>query len=105
MVGPEDELAVDRVELAPAHLYRPGERVDRVQLRYRSSAVACTVDGDLEAGRHGTLTVMLHEPVHGVAPGQTACLMEGDTVLGHGTIHAASLTKLADLGEEAKPAG
>jgi hypothetical protein len=30
--------------------------------------------------------VDLHEPVYGAAPGQTACLLEGDRVLGFGTI-------------------
>jgi tRNA U34 2-thiouridine synthase MnmA/TrmU len=30
----------------------------------------------------------LAEPVAGVAPGQLACLMEGETIVGHGTIAA-----------------
>ena len=39
------------------------------------------------AGEHDLLA-RCGEPVHGVAPGQTACLLEGDKVLGHGTIAA-----------------
>jgi tRNA U34 2-thiouridine synthase MnmA/TrmU len=35
------------------------------------------------------LTILLDEPVHGVAPGQTACLLEGDRVLGYGTIEGS----------------
>jgi hypothetical protein len=32
------------------------------------------------------LTLELKEPAHGVAPGQTACLMRGDAVIGFATI-------------------
>jgi tRNA U34 2-thiouridine synthase MnmA/TrmU len=34
----------------------------------------------------GEGTVLLGEPVEGVAPGQLACLMDDDMVVGHGTI-------------------
>jgi tRNA-specific 2-thiouridylase len=86
VVGPERDLAADRVEIAPATLYRDGARIDRVQLRYRSQPVGCQLRGEPAAGAHESLVIELHEPVHGVAPGQTACLMEGDKVLGYGTI-------------------
>ena len=39
---------------------------------------------------HESLTVHLHEPVHGIAPGQTACLLADDLVVGHGAIAVAS---------------
>jgi tRNA U34 2-thiouridine synthase MnmA/TrmU len=39
-----------------------------------------------DAGRHDLLEVELEEPFEGVAPGQAAVLMDGDTVVGHGTI-------------------
>ena len=42
-----------------------------------------------ERGRHRRLELELAEPVEGAAPGQTACLMDGDVVLGWGTIAAA----------------
>jgi tRNA-uridine 2-sulfurtransferase len=90
VVGGHDELAVDRVIVAPATLYRDGARIDRVRLRYRSEPVACSLEDSAEAGAHDTLTISLDEPVHGVAPGQTACLLEGDRVLGYGTIDSAS---------------
>ena len=67
-----------------AHLRRPGERVDRVKLRYRSRPIDCAVSG--AAGRHDELWLELAEPAYGVAPGQTACLMDGEMVVGHATI-------------------
>jgi tRNA-specific 2-thiouridylase len=88
VAGPRAALATRTVALSTATLYRDGRRVDRVKLRYRSPAVACRVAGG--AGRGEGLVVELAGDVHGVAPGQTACLMEGDRVVGHGTIDAAS---------------
>ena len=38
------------------------------------------------AGRHRELSLQLDEPVDGAAPGQLACLMDGDLVVGWGTI-------------------
>jgi tRNA-specific 2-thiouridylase len=90
IVGGYDELAMRRVAVAPATLYRDGARVDRVRLRYRSEPVACELEGSPDAGEHDALSILLDEPVHGVAPGQTACLLEGDRVLGYGTIARAS---------------
>lgn len=83
VVGPREALATMRVVVRDAVLRRDGGRVDRVKLRYRSRALACSV----EAGdRDGELTLRLAEPVSGVAPGQTASLMDGEAVVGHGTI-------------------
>jgi tRNA-specific 2-thiouridylase len=78
-VGPRSALATDRVRLTGLDLRRPAAEVDRVKLRYRQPPVACSVEGDV---------VRLPEPVDGAAPGQTACLMRGDVVLGWGTIDA-----------------
>jgi tRNA U34 2-thiouridine synthase MnmA/TrmU len=36
----------------------------------------------------GRLTLLLSEPVDGAAPGQLACLLRGDAIVGHGTIAA-----------------
>jgi tRNA-specific 2-thiouridylase len=83
VVGPREALDTTRVVLRDAVLRRGGGRVDRVKLRYRSRALACSV----EAGeRDGELTLSLAEPVSGVAPGQTASLMDGEAVVGHATI-------------------
>jgi tRNA-specific 2-thiouridylase len=74
------------VRLAPATLLRDGSRIDRVKLRYRSRPVPCTVDGEAAPGTHEGLTLTLANAVEGVAPGQTACLLRGDSVLGWATI-------------------
>ncbi len=84
VVGPRSALATERVELEDARLHRDGTRVDRAKLRYRSRPVPCRVAGG--PGRHDSLTLELGEPVEGAAPGQTACLMDGERVVGHGTI-------------------
>jgi tRNA-uridine 2-sulfurtransferase len=84
-VGAREELATRRVRLGDATLHRPGGRVDRVKLRYHSPAIGCSV-GPVPAGVHERLEIELAEPASGVAPGQTACLMDGDLVVGRGTI-------------------
>jgi tRNA-specific 2-thiouridylase len=85
IVGSREELATRRVPLRDAALHRPGARVDRVRLRYRSRPIACTIE-PVGAGAHERLVVELCDDAHGVAPGQTACLMSGYLVVGRGTI-------------------
>ena len=89
VVGEREELATRTVRVRDATLHRPGGRVDRVKLRYRSRPLACTVPGAAE-GHHAELEIRLAEPAYGVAPGQTACLMDGDVVIGQGTITGAA---------------
>jgi tRNA-specific 2-thiouridylase len=84
-VGTRAELAVRTVPLRDAVLHRPAERVDRVKLRYHSKALACRVGG-LPSGDDRRLTVELDETADRVAPGQTAVLVDGELVVGHGTI-------------------
>ncbi len=83
-IGSREELAADRVEVRNAVLHRDGSSVDRVRLRYRSTAVPARVEAG--PGRHDALEIKLDEPFDGVAPGQAAVMMSGDTVVGHGTI-------------------
>ncbi len=85
-VGPRDELRTDRVAIRAARLHRDGRRVDRVKLRYRQRPLTARVAGDPGEGRHRSLSLQLAEPVDGAAPGQLACLMDGDVVVGWGTI-------------------
>ena len=47
---------------------------------------AATLGCRAEAGEAGTLRLALDEPVDGAAPGQIACLLRGDVVVGHGII-------------------
>jgi tRNA-uridine 2-sulfurtransferase len=87
VVGSREELATRHVVVRRATLRRDGSRVDRVKLRYRSRPLACAVS-PVAPGDHPELEIALAEPAYGVAPGQTACLMDGDLVVGHGTIAA-----------------
>jgi tRNA-uridine 2-sulfurtransferase len=86
IVGPRSALETTRVQIRNARLHRPAKTVDRVKLRYRSRPLACHVVGEPEPGRHATLTLELSDPVEGAAPGQLACLMDGELVVGWGTI-------------------
>ena len=81
-VGPRAALATIRVRLAGACLHRPAEQVRQVRLRYHARALDCRA-------RHagdGALELVLAEPAESVAPGQLACLMRDDCVVGEGTI-------------------
>jgi tRNA-uridine 2-sulfurtransferase len=83
MVGTRADLATTEVAVRDAVLHRPGAEVDRVKLRYRTVPLPCRVAGERDDGR---LALHLAEPVDGAAPGQVACLMRGDVVVGHGII-------------------
>ncbi|HEX6458866.1 MAG TPA: tRNA 2-thiouridine(34) synthase MnmA [Thermoleophilaceae bacterium] len=85
-VGPREALATTRVPVTGARLLRPGAAVNRVKLRYRAAPIACRVLGDRGAGEHERIDVLLESPVDGAAPGQTACLMCDDSIVGWGTI-------------------
>jgi tRNA-uridine 2-sulfurtransferase len=86
VVGPRPALRSTRVAVRAARLHRPGARVDRVKLRYRSSPLDARLAEDRSAGEHRELTIELAEPFDGAAPGQLACLMDGELVVGWGTI-------------------
>ena len=87
VAGSREELATRRVRVRKATLHRPGGRVDRVLLRYHSRAIACELPA-VAPGEHDALELELAEPAYGVAPGQTACLLAGDVVVGRATIAA-----------------
>jgi tRNA-specific 2-thiouridylase len=84
-VGGRDEVEAQSVRIRDAVLHRDGGSVDAVKLRYRSRAVP-TARIEAETGRHDELHVELGEAFAGVAPGQTAVLLAGETIVGHGTI-------------------
>jgi len=85
-VGTRAELEKRSVRVSDAVLHRDGAEVDAVKLRYRSRALPARIAAG--AGRHSSLEVELGEAFAGVAPGQTAVLMAGDRIVGHGTIAA-----------------
>ncbi|MFL5827916.1 MAG: tRNA 2-thiouridine(34) synthase MnmA [Thermoleophilaceae bacterium] len=83
-VGAIEHLATTEVLVTGATLHREPARVNRVKLRYRSAPAACRV-ARIDDDR---VLLELAEPVHGVAPGQTAALLESDLVVGCGIIAA-----------------
>ena len=82
-VGPAAQLERSTVRLRGARLHRDVSRVDSVRLRNHSPRRRCRVQS-FEPG--GAATLALEEPAVAVAPGQVACLMDGDLVVGHGRI-------------------
>jgi tRNA-specific 2-thiouridylase len=80
VVGPRAELATRTVAAAPAVLHRGVSRARAVRLRYGAARVPCSVAGGER------LRIDLHREVAAPAPGQTACLMDGDLVVGWGTV-------------------
>ncbi len=86
VVGPREQLATTSVSLGPGQLHRAAREIDSVRLRYQGAAVPCSVEGDVPAGRHVGLALTLDREVAAPAPGQVACLMGGDHVVGWGLI-------------------
>jgi tRNA-specific 2-thiouridylase len=81
-VGPKHQLATTTVRLEEARLHRPADQVRQVRLRYHAEPIPCRV-----IGRDGAeVRLELKRPAHAVAPGQLACLMRDDCVVGEGTI-------------------
>jgi tRNA-specific 2-thiouridylase len=91
VVGPREQLATTTVKLGPGRLHRPSTEVDAVRLRYQGAVLGCSVDSDLPAGDHRGLTVELERDVATPAPGQVACLMRGEHVIGWALIDEAEL--------------
>jgi tRNA-specific 2-thiouridylase len=83
IAGPRHELATRRIRIRGARLLRAADRVDGVRLRYHSPRRDCRLEVNAEPSE---AIVALAEPVDGAAPGQVACLLDGDLVVGHGTI-------------------
>jgi tRNA-specific 2-thiouridylase len=84
VVGPRASLARTRVA-AKGRLFVPAERVT-AKLRYRSPAVAATVEQTASGFR-----LTLDEPAYGVARGQAAVLYDGDVVVGSGLVTTAAV--------------
>jgi len=81
VVGPHEALARSYVRLEDVRLHRSSSSVSSVRLRYHGPALPCRV---LERG--GDTAIELERPALAVAPGQLACLMQEDVVVGAGTI-------------------
>jgi tRNA-uridine 2-sulfurtransferase len=81
-VGPREALASKTVRLENVTLHRPADRVQAVRLRYHAKPLPCQVRETAGGG----LEIDLGEAASAVAPGQLACLMHDDYVVGEGTI-------------------
>jgi tRNA-specific 2-thiouridylase len=81
VVGAREELRVRRIALEDATLHRPASEVESVRLRYHAEPIPCRA-----WERGGEVTVELDRDALAVAPGQLACLMRQDHVVGEGTI-------------------
>ena len=82
VVGPRSALAATRVHLEDATLHRDASEVETVRLRYHAEQLPCRVI----VGDDGGVELQLERPAEAVAPGQLACLMRQDRVVGQGTI-------------------
>jgi tRNA-specific 2-thiouridylase len=82
VVGPREQLATTTVKLGPGRLHRPSDQIDSVRLRYQGAVLGCTVDSGLASGDHDGMTVELEREIAAPAPGQVACLMRGEHVVG-----------------------
>jgi tRNA-specific 2-thiouridylase len=80
VVGPRRALGTTRVPVSDLRLRRPAARVSSVKLRYRAAPLPARISGPTAD------EIVLAEPVEGAAPGQLACLLDGDLVVGWATI-------------------
>jgi tRNA-specific 2-thiouridylase len=85
-VGSRGELLTTTVHVREAVLHRDGDRVDAIKVRYRGARLCCRLAAPAGAGKHPAIEVTLLEPAERTAPGQIACLYDGDRIVGHGTI-------------------
>jgi tRNA-specific 2-thiouridylase len=87
-VGPRAALVTSRVAVCDVTLRRPGAQVDGVRVRSHGRLHPCRLVADPGPGRHEGIEVQLGEAITRAAPGQIACLYEGDVILGYGTVAA-----------------
>jgi tRNA-uridine 2-sulfurtransferase len=88
-VGTRADVETRQIEIRDVTLHRDGARVDAVRLRYHSPALPASI-GAAGPGCHEALAVDLGAEFVGASPGQTAVLLEGETIVGHGTITASA---------------
>ena len=84
VVGGAEQLDRRRIRVADAILHRGPGRVGAVKVRYRSKPLGCRISP--AAGDEGELEVELDEPARAPAPGQAAVFLDGELIVGHGTI-------------------
>jgi tRNA-specific 2-thiouridylase len=85
-VGSRAELRTRTVRVRDVTLHRDGLRVDAIKVRYRGARLDCRLASPAAPGEHRAIEVKLLQPAERTAPGQIACLYDGDLIVGHGTI-------------------
>ena len=85
-VGPREQLRTAAVSVREVTLHRDGGQVDAVKVRYRGRRMPCRVQDQPNAGLHERVELEMLDPIERTAPGQIACLYEGDVIVGYGTI-------------------
>ena len=82
-VGPRPALLTDELPLRELTLLREGGRVDGVRVRAHGRLHPCRLDGSPSPGEHRDGLVRLERSMERTAPGQIACLYDGEQVVGH----------------------
>ncbi len=82
VVGKRAELEANHFDIKQINLFKSLEKSNlKVKVRYRTKAISCHV-----TMRGGEASVLLDEPVFGLAYGQVAVFYEGERVVGSGII-------------------
>ena len=89
-VGPARRCSTDELPLRELTLLRDGGRVDGVRVRAHGRLHRCRLDGRPLPGEHGTASCGWSSSMERTAPGQIACLYDGEQVVGHAKIAAAT---------------
>jgi len=87
-VGPRPALLTDELPLRELTLLREGERVDGVRVRAHGRLHPCRLEGSPSPGDHRDGLVRFERSIERTAPGQIACLYDGEQVVGHATVAA-----------------
>jgi len=87
VVGSREDLSQSQVHVSGVKLWRDGARVNKVKLRSKMRPLGCNLEEPMSSGKHRRAVLRLLDPAEGgVAPGQSAVLMDGDQVVGVATI-------------------
>ncbi len=87
-VGSRAALLTHELPLRELILVREGDRVDGVRVRAHGRLHPCSLEGPRAAGEHRDGLVRLERSIERTAPGQIACLYDGEQVVGHAKIAA-----------------
>ncbi len=84
-VGSKTDIQGTKVTLEDVELKLPAARVSSARLRHHGTVGSAT----LETGPDGTAVLSFDKPIEMVAPGQIACLMDGELIVGCAAVSRA----------------